>query len=382
MLQEVAIGLLVLVVGVLAFVLGRRSATAQPEPPDPSRSLWARIDRLEKERDRAAQVIEGMDEGVLVLSDSLTPVLANGAARRLLTLPGGELPPTIPSQEVASTARRSISEQSVIESDLNWSAAGLSLRVRAVPLDHEGVVVFLHDITEELRTQQLRRQFVANASHELKTPVASLRTLVEAVQGAVRSDLDSADRFASQMTTEIQRMTALIDDLMDLSRVEDPAAMRLGEAELDRIVTGEVGNLRARAGDKNVGLTADVEDGVRVRGDEGHLGLMLRNLLENALTYTPGGGSIAVRLRTAGDRAVLSVRDTGIGIPLHAQGRVFERFYRVDEDRARVSGGTGLGLSIVKNVAESHAGTIQVESELDEGSTFTVSLPLLSEEGS
>lgn len=380
MLQEVAIGLLVLFVGVVAFLLGRRSANTQPEPPDPSRSLWARIDRLEKERDRAAQVIEGMEEGVLVLSDSLTPVLANGAARRLLTLPGGELPPTIPSQEVASTARRSVSERAVIESDLNWSAAGLSLRVRAVPLDHEGVVVFLRDITEELRTQQLRRQFVANASHELKTPVASLRTLVEAVQGAVRSDHDSADRFASQMTSEIQRMTALIDDLMDLSRVEDPAAMRLGEAELDRIVAREVENLRARAGDKNVGLTADIQDGVKVRGDEGHLGLMLRNLLENALTYTPEGGSISVTLGTTGDRAVLSVRDTGIGIPLHAQGRVFERFYRVDEDRARVSGGTGLGLSIVKNVAESHAGTIQVVSELDEGSTFTVSLPLLSED--
>lgn len=382
MLQEVAIGLLVLFVGVVAFVIGRRSALAQPEPPDPSRSLWSRIDRLEKERERASEVIEGMDEGVLVLSDSLTPVLANGAARRLLTLPGGELPPTIPSQEVASTARRSISEQAVIESDLNWSAAGLSLRVRAVPLEPAGVVVFLRDITEELRTQQLRRQFVANASHELKTPVASLRTLVEAVQGAVRSDLESADRFASQMTQEIQRMAALIDDLMDLSRVEDPAAMRLGEAALDLIAAAEVENLRERAADKHIGLTQDIEKGVRVRGDEGHLVLMLRNLLENALAYTPEGGTIDLMLRTDNDRAVIRVRDTGIGIPLHAQGRVFERFYRVDEDRGRVTGGTGLGLSIVKNVAESHGGTIQVSSELDEGSTFTISLPLLSGGGS
>ena len=382
MLQEVAIGLLVLLAAGFAFFLGRRTATTQPEPPDPSRSLWARVDRLEKERQRAAEVIEGMHEGVLVLSGSLTPILANGAARRLLTLPGGELPPTIPSQEVASTVRRCISEQAVIESDLNWSAAGLSLRVRAVPLEPDGAVVFLHDITEELRTQQLRRQFVANASHELKTPVASLRTLVDAIQGAVRSDTDRAERFATQMTTEIQRMAALIDDLMDLSRVEDPAAMRLGEADLDVIVAEQADAMRERATQKNVTLDADIEKGVRVRGDGQHLRLLVRNLVENALTYTPEGGRIAVSLRTNGSGVELEVNDTGIGIPLQAQGRVFERFYRVDEDRARLSGGTGLGLSIVKNVAESHGGTVRVESELDEGSTFTVTLPLLGDDAS
>ena len=380
MLQEVAVGLLVLFVGVVAFMIGRRGAAAQPEPPDPSRSLWARIDRLERERGRALEVIEGMDQGVLVLSGSLTPVLANGAARRLLTLPGGELPPTIPSQEVASTARRSIAERAVIGSDLNWSAAGLSLRVRAVPLDPDGVVVFLQDITEELRTQQLRRQFVANASHELKTPVASLRTLTEAIQNAVRSDAANAERFAAQMTQEIQRMAALIDDLMDLSRVEDPAAMRLGEADLGRTVIEEVDKIASRAKEKGIALVVDAGDRVRVRGDDGHLGLMVRNLLENALTYTSEEGTIAVALTTSQDRAVLSVSDSGVGIPLHAQARVFERFYRVDEDRARASGGTGLGLSIVKNVAESHGGTIQVTSELDEGSTFTISLPLLPED--
>jgi len=381
MLQEAAIGLLILVIAAIAFVAGRRSAISEPEPPDPSRSLWGRIDRLERERQRASEVIEEMNEGVLVLSGSMTPILANSSARRLLTLPGGELPPTIPSQEVTSTARRCIAEQAVIESDLNWSAAGLSLRVRAVPLEPEGAVVFLHDITEELRTQQLRRQFVANASHELKTPVASLGTLVEAIQGAVRSDADTAERFAAQMTTEIQRMAALIDDLMDLSRVEDPAAMRLGEADLSGIVADEADRAGKRAADKDLRLDIDAEQGVIVRGDVGHLVLMVRNLVENAVTYTPEGGRVAVDLKTSGARALLTVRDTGIGIPLQAQGRVFERFYRVDEGRARVSGGTGLGLSIVKNVAESHAGTVGVASELDEGSTFTVSLPLFDGDG-
>lgn len=379
MLQVTGIVLLIVLVGAGAFLLGQRAGRGEPESPDPSRSLWGRINRLEKEQRRADEVIEGMNEGVLVLNGSLTPVLANAAARRLLTLPGGELPPAVPSDEVSSTARRAISGHEVIESDLNWSAAGLSLRVRAVPLDPEGAVVFLHDITEELRTQQLRRQFVANASHELKTPVASLQTLVDAIRSSVRDDPEAADRFAAQMTTESHRMTALIDDLMDLSRVEDPAAMRLGEADLSVIVVEEAKSANALATDSDLDLDVDIAEGIRVLGDPQHLHLMVRNLLENSIRYTPEGGRVSIALGIGGGRARLEVSDSGIGIPLQAQGRVFERFYRVDQDRARVSGGTGLGLSIVKNVAESHGGTVGVTSELDEGSTFTVVLPLLQD---
>jgi two-component system sensor histidine kinase SenX3 len=379
-MQQIAgVVLLIVLVGTAAFAAGRRTRRNTPEPPDPSRSLFNRISRLEKEQQRASEVIEGMSEGVLVVSDSITPVLANQAARRLLTLPGSELPPSIPSDEVTSTARRCISERSVIESDLNWSAAGLSLRVRAVPLEPEGAVLFLHDNTEELRTQQLRRQFVANASHELKTPVSSLQTLVEAIRNAIDEDPAAAQRFAEQMTTESQRMAALIDDLMDLSRVEDPASMHVTEADFSQIVTEEVKTAFGRAADGDVGLEDAVTDGVRVKGDAQQLHLMVRNLVENAIRYTPHGGDVRVSLSSREGRAYLQVTDTGVGIPLQAQGRIFERFYRVDEDRARISGGTGLGLSIVKNVAESHGGTVSVTSELDEGSTFTVGIPLMEE---
>jgi signal transduction histidine kinase len=377
MLEVAGIALLVVLVGSVAFGLGRLSRREEDQAPDPTRSLWSRINRLEKEQHRAAAVIEEMNEGVVVVSHSLTPVLANAAARRLLTLPGGELPPTIPSDEVTSAARRCISEHSVIDADLTWSAAGLSLRVRVVPLEPEGAVVFLHDITEELRTQQLRRQFVANASHELKTPVASLQTLVEAIQTSVTDDPETALRFSERMTTESGRLADLIDDLMDLSRVEDPAAMRLGEVDLSAIVDEEAKDAFGSATDAGVELEIDVAEGLRIRGDTQHLHLLVRNLLDNAVRYTPRGGNVSITLTTIDERAHLEVRDTGIGIPLQAQGRVFERFYRVDEDRARVSGGTGLGLSIVKNVAESHAGTVAVASELDEGSTFVVTLPLL-----
>ena len=368
--------LLAVVVGIVMFSLGRRVARPTAAP-DPSRSLFGKISRLEDEQRRAAEIIEGMSEGVVVFGDTLTPVLANAAARRLLTLPGGQLPPRIPSDEVTSTARRSLSERAIIESELNWNAAGLSLRVRAIPLaDDHGVVMFLSDVTDELRTQQLRRQFVANASHELKTPVASLKTLVEAIQGSITNDSGAAQRFSAQLSTETDRLAALIDDLMDLSRVEDPAAMKLAEVDLSEVVARAVKEQEGPADDARIAVEASVTDHVRVRGDEQHLELMVGNLLSNALRYTLEGGHVRVNLRADDRRATLTVKDNGIGIPLQAQARVFERFFRVDEDRARASGGTGLGLSIVKNVAESHGGTVSLSSELDEGSTFTVTLPL------
>jgi two-component system sensor histidine kinase SenX3 len=372
--------LLAVVVGIVMFVVGRRSARSEPPAPDPSRSLFGKITRLEDEQRRAAEIIDGMNEGVVVFGESLTPVMANAAARHLLTLPAGQLPPRIPSDEVTSTARRSLSERTVIESELNWTAAGLSLRVRSIPLaDDRGVVMFLSDVTDELRTQQLRRQFVANASHELKTPVASLKTLVEAIQGSTGNDAAATERFTGRLSNETDRLVALIDDLMDLSRVEDPAAMKLGEVDLSDIVAREVKEIEGPAGDARIALDASVVAGVRVRGDERHLELMVRNLLSNAVRYTLDGGHVVVTLGTDGDRAALTVEDDGIGIPLQAQARVFERFYRVDEDRARASGGTGLGLSIVKNVAESHGGTVALTSELDEGSTFTITLPLVED---
>lgn len=369
--------LLAVVVGIVMFMAGRRKTSSEPGAPDLPRGLFGKITRLEQEQQRAAEIIERMTEGVVVFSDTLTPTLANAAARRLLTLPGGQLPPTIPSDEVTSTARRALSERADIESELNWNAAGLSLRVRAIPLaEDRGVVMFLTDVTDELRTQQLRRQFVANASHELKTPVAGLKTLVEAIEGSMGSDADAVARFTSRLGTETDRLSALIDDLMDLSRVEDPAAMKLGEVDLSDVVGREAKEIAGAATNAGIGLDTSVDDGVRVRGDEGHLELMVRNLLTNAVRYTLEGGHIRVGLGTRDGRAVVTVQDDGVGIPLQAQARVFERFYRVDQDRARASGGTGLGLSIVKNVAESHGGTVSLSSELDEGSTFTVTLPL------
>lgn len=332
--------------------------------------------RAEREQARSAEVLSGMEEGVVVLNSSLIPVMANPAARRALQLGTGGLPPQIGLDELDSIARRCLQETSTIEAMTHVGRR--HLRVRAIPLE-DGVGLVLYDVTDELGMQQLRKQFAANASHELKTPVASLATLAEAVQSAIDKDPDAARRFAERMSVELQRLEALIAGLMDLSRVEDPAAMRVQEVDLSVVARQQAVEMREAASAKQIDLAEDVEDELRVRGDRQHLELLVRNLLDNAISYTGEGGRVQLQLKRSSESAVLHVADSGIGIPLHAQSRVFERFFRVDQDRARVSGGTGLGLSIVKNVAESHGGSVAVTSELDEGSVFSVILPLLGD---
>jgi two-component system, OmpR family, sensor histidine kinase SenX3 len=216
---------------------------------------------------------------------------------------------------------------------------------------------------------------VANASHELKSPVASLQALADAIRDAVRDDPETARRFADRLIIESDRLGRLIADLLDLSRLEDPVSVSSHPMELSSVARAQAAALRPEASAKDLGLVERIDSGVWVKGDEQQLGLMIRNLLDNALRYTPGGGTIEIEVAREGGDAIVRVRDSGIGIPLNAQSRVFERFYRVDKDRSRDRGGTGLGLSIVRHVAELHAGHVAVESELGRGSTFTVRLP-------
>jgi two-component system, OmpR family, sensor histidine kinase SenX3 len=252
------------------------------------------------------------------------------------------------------------------------------LRARATPLQGDGgVIVVLQDVTDELRTQQIRRQFVANASHELKSPVAGLQALAEAIGQAARDDPDAAERFSSRLVSETHRLARLIADLLDLSRLEDPANAPVTEVNLSDVTSGIVTETAAAADAKSIRLNIDVEPNLFIRGDEQQLQLLVRNLVDNAVRYTPEGRSVTVELRHEDDHVVLRVADTGIGIALQAQGRIFERFYRVDRDRSRERGGTGLGLSIVKHVVELHGGHIELHSELGEGSTFTAHLPAL-----
>jgi signal transduction histidine kinase len=323
------------------------------------------------------EIVERMSEGLVVLSDLLRPVAANRAARELLGFPEGALPPRLPSDEVRTVARLALDRSGTIEEIVSiWFPARMTLRVRAGPLiSRRGVIVVIEDVTEELKTQRMRREFVAHASHELKSPVASMQTLAEALKHAVREDLPAAQRFADRIEFESARLGRLIGDLLDLSRIEDLGKVPWETVDVSAGARRALDDTEAEVVAKGVTLHTEISDGVFVRGDESQMAVLVRNLVENAVRYTPDGGRVSVDVYQEGDSAIVRVSDNGIGIPLEDQARVFERFYRVDRARSRDRGGTGLGLAIVKHVAELHGGTVQLESELGRGSIFTARVP-------
>jgi two-component system sensor histidine kinase SenX3 len=241
----------------------------------------------------------------------------------------------------------------------------------------------IRDETQRRKTEAMRRDFVANASHELKTPLAGLSLLTDTLAVTFDDDREKAAQCVDRLRQETQRLTNLVSDLLTLSQLEEPqpagvaAHAALDLATLARETTDD---LRPLAEAKGHALTVEAPDELALQGDPAALGTLVRNLLDNAIRYTEKGGHITLRLQTAEDSAghsyaVLTVQDDGPGIPDADQARIFERFYRLDNARSRDTGGTGLGLSIVKHVAESHGGRVEVESTLGVGSRFTVTLP-------
>jgi signal transduction histidine kinase len=242
---------------------------------------------------------------------------------------------------------------------------------------HEDVPYFSPD--ELQRVNKIRRDFVANVSHELKTPATSLRLLAESLEEAIDEDPVQARLFAAQLKKETGRLSHLITDLLDLThlesqqRVEDPAPV-----DVRSVLMTVLARMKAVARKKNITLQWKRFGRVAhytVQGDETQLASMFTNLVDNAVKYTPPGGRVEVTGGCENSEIVIRVSDTGIGIPEGKLLRIFERFYRVDKARSKETGGTGLGLSIVKHIAENHGGRVTVESTLGEGSAFTVYLP-------
>jgi signal transduction histidine kinase len=282
----------------------------------------------------------------------------------------------VPSEEVVGVARQALdADAGVEEIEQVWFPTRMALRVHAAPLEDRGVVVVLQDVTQELLAQKIRREFVASASHELKSPVASIQALGEALQQAARDDPETTIRFAKQVVTETERMARLIADLLDLSKLEEAVEAPRTSSDLSHVAREVHNDLRAAADDAEIELVANIAPGVIVRGNDHQLSLMIRNLIDNAIRYTPSAGTITLDVHREGSDAVVEVNDSGVGIPLEAQARIFERFYRVDRARSRDMGGTGLGLAIVKHVVELHGGNISLDSELGRGTRFTIRIP-------
>ena len=347
--------------------------------------LRERLEELTEGRDRAGQILDALDDGVLLLDGAGRLLVANPAARSWFGLPD-DLRPGLPVQRVLGAPQVSALAEEAAEAGAPVVGTltlvfpePRTLTMRAFPLADRGptgrIVVTLTDITQRRRLEVLRRDFVANASHELKTPVAAVRVLAETLLTALPDDPEAGRRFAERIGREAERLDVLVRDLLDLSRVER-GTLDVEPVDLVGLAKEMVGGYGDLAEERRIKLHSELRPQLSMRGDRAQLGLLLSNLLDNALRYTPARGTVCVRLDGAESRAVIQVSDTGQGIPAGELSRVFERFYRVDKARARQTGGTGLGLAIVRHVAEAHGGTVRVDSELGRGSTFTVSLPV------
>ena len=336
-----------------------------------------------------ASVLSVLSSSAVVLDSNDRVLRASAAARAFGLVKGDRLMVT----ELAALARQVRRDGEIREGEFEVPVPRLggrttSFAVRVAPLGAAigggGLVLLLaEDQTESRRVDEVKRDFVANTSHELKTPVGALALLAETIEDAA-DDAEAVRRFASKMRQEAQRLTNLVQDLITLSRIQavepvpDPRLVAL-----DTVVAEAVDGCRMRANARGITLASVGSRGLSVLGDEDLLVTALRNLLENAVAYSPEKTRVVISTRkTPEGHAELSVADQGIGIPERDLERIFERFYRVDPARSRATGGTGLGLAIVKHVMAAHNGKVTVRSVEDDGSTFTLSIPLRSDHAS
>ncbi|HEX2315641.1 MAG TPA: ATP-binding protein [Thermomonospora sp.] len=354
-------------------------------------------ERAQQRPDRPATPVTGLPPGVasvlsvlrssaVVLNAEDRVLRASSAARAFGIVSGDRLV----VDELLAMARLVRRDGEIRETEIQVRpsrsrarAEGRWFAVRVAPLGTHGLVLVLaEDLTEMRRVEAIRRDFVANVSHELKTPVGALSLLAETVEGAA-DDPEAVRRFSGRMQHEAVRLGNLVQDLMTLSRVQgDEPLAEPRPVALDDVIAEAVDRCQIKAGAKDIEVVSSGGDGLKVRGDGELLTVALRNLIDNAVAYSPEHTRVAVATRRPDpDHVEITVTDQGIGIPEADLERIFERFYRVDPARSRQTGGTGLGLAIVKHVTTKHGGQVTVWSKEGSGSTFTLRLPLLRGDG-
>jgi two-component system phosphate regulon sensor histidine kinase PhoR len=349
------------------------------------------LDRLAAENRRLATVLDGMEEGVLALDGERRILLANNAGRRLLQtagecLVGRPLVEAVRSREVHAAVEDAFRRDGAYETEFKTTAAPhrhLHIRATRIPGDPSpGVVLVLTDISKLRRLETVRTEFAANVSHELKTPLASIKAYAETLRMGAVNDPEHNVAFVARIEEHADRLHYLIADLMHLARIESgKEAFEIVDIPIGELVEECIEYHREWADAKSIAVhLAPPPAALNVRGDEVAVRTILDNLLNNAIKYTPEGGRVDVAWRRDGQHAMVEVRDTGIGIAPENQDRVFERFFRVDQARSRELGGTGLGLSIVKHTAQALGGRVGLESRLGQGSTFRVWLPAAKRE--
>jgi two-component system sensor histidine kinase SenX3 len=340
-------------------------------------SLVQPLERLGPPLPGAGSVLEALPVAVLVVDVADEVLLGNRAAHDLGLIRGGVLAALPQLRQLVRRTRRGGEPQ---ESDLQMPLAALGrgpavLLARATPVGDGTVAVLLEDVTETRRLEDVRRDFVANVSHELKTPVGALSLLAEALQEA-SDDPVAVRRFADRAQHEAHRLGRLVQELIDLSRLQGAEALPSPErVRVDQVVSEALDRTRTAAAAHGITLTCVGDQSLELVGSDSQIVTALVNLLDNAVNYSAGGTTVTVRTALVDGQVEISVSDQGIGIAEKDLERVFERFYRADPARSRATGGTGLGLAIVKHVANNHGGTVSVSSVEGLGATFTLRLP-------
>lgn len=351
-------------------------------------AVWDREQRMLDTNQRMESVLGSMFEGVLAVDGQENIILLNREAKRMLAVDqvdvlGRQLREVVRHPElIQAVTKASQSQQPVVGEFITARSPRRVLSIRVTPLPGEladGLTIVLEDITERRQLETMRRDFVANVSHELKTPLTAIKAYAETLRLGAIHDSTHSGQFLEQIETQAERLHQLILDLLHLSRVESGAiSYEIQEVNLSDLCQECIQLLSEEATRRQVDLgMANTPGNVLVRADREALRAIIDNLLINAVRYTPAEGRVRLQCKQARGWVTLEVKDTGIGIDREHHERIFERFYRVDRARSRDLGGTGLGLSIVKHLTQSFGGSVELESELGVGSTFRVRLPAI-----
>ena len=340
---------------------------------------------LTNERDKMAAILSTMGDGILIVDGKSQVTMVNNVVEGMFKLSedealGQSFIEVVRDHELDEVLQRCLKtreqQTKLVETDPGKQFLGMI----ATPLQGEaGCLVLLQDLTELRRLETVRRDFISNISHELRTPIASLKAIAETLHDGAIDDAAVAREFLHKINTETDRLAQMVNELVELSRIEsDEVSLKLEPADLGAVVKQTAERLRAQAERGGVSLELDISPALgKAQADKERVEQVLVNLVHNAIKFTPPDGRITISAKAEGDNILVSVGDTGVGIPADDLPRIFERFYKAD--KARAGGGTGLGLAIAKHIIEAHGGRIWAESVEGKGSTFTFTLPAAAE---
>lgn len=339
------------------------------------------MNKIKAEREKISLITENMVEGMILLDEDMTVLSVNKSALKIL---GNSFDPTehtkinhmTNDQQIIGLleeAKKSGAANGIITEKSRFYRTFANKVYSENTLDF-GIIIFFVDVTEEIQSEQIRRDFSANVSHELKTPLTTIKGFGELLENGIFTKEEDVKKYGGMIYRESERLLYLINDIIRLSQIEEQEHVLNDKIDLLKTAHDVEEILRHKADNREVTMTVEGEP-VRIYGNQSYITELFLNLMDNAIKYNHEGGSLKVTVGAEDGKAVAVFSDTGIGISDEHQSRIFERFYRVDKSRSKKIGGTGLGLSIVKHIVAYHSGEIQLESELEKGTTITVKLP-------